>query len=62
MLSLHYHERKKLKSTKEIKTIGNVKFDDTWILIDTDDTLPYYITLKNVAILITCIIKDNEYL
>ena len=40
------------------ETISIVKFDDTKILIDTDDKLPDYVTLKNV-ILITCIMKDN---
>ena len=41
------------------KTIGLKKLDDTEILIDTDDKLADYITLKNVVILITCVIKDN---
>ena len=41
------------------ETIGIVKFDDTKILIDTDDKLPDYITLKSFVILITCVIKDN---
>ena len=42
------------------ETIGIVKFDNTKILIDTDDKLQDYITLKNVVILITCIIKDDD--
>ena len=42
---------KVLDKTKEI--IGIEKFDDTKILIDTDDTLPEDITLKNAVILIT---------
>ena len=29
-------------------------------MIDTDDKLPGYIALKNVVILITCIIKDDN--
>ena len=40
-------------------TIGIVKLDDTKIVIDTDDKLSNYITLKNVVILITCVIKDD---
>ena len=48
------------KSLEKIKeTIGIVKFDDTKILIDMDHRLPEYITLKNVVILMTCIIKDD---
>ena len=41
------------------QTIGIVKLDDTKIVIDTDDKLSNYITLKNVVILITCVIKDD---
>ena len=41
------------------ETISNVKFDDTKTLHDTNDKLPDYITLKNVVILITCVIKDD---
>ena len=41
------------------ETIGIVKLVDTNILFDMDDKLPDYITLKNVVILITCIIKDD---
>ena len=44
----------KIKETK-----GIVKFDDTKILIHTDDKLSDYITLENVVILITCVIKDD---
>ena len=40
------------------KIIAIEKFDDTKILIDTDDKLPDDITLKNVVILMTCIIKN----
>lgn len=35
-------------------------FDNTNILIDTNDKLPDHISLKDVIILITCIIKDND--
>ena len=73
MLSLYFHELiektddhkqknclmvndyvldKVLDKTKETKGIV-----DTKILIDTDDNLPDYITLKNVVILITCVLK-----
>ena len=48
---------KVLDKTKE--TIGIVKFDDTKVLIDTDDKLPDYVTLKNVAMLITYVIKHG---
>ena len=41
------------------ETIGIIKFDDTKTLIDTDDKLPGYITLENVVILITRIIKHD---
>ena len=33
------------------ETVGIVKFDDTKFLIDTDDKMPEYITLKNIVIL-----------
>ena len=41
-------------------TIGNKKFDDTKILIETDDNFLDYIIMKNVAILITCAMKDLD--
>ena len=41
------------------ETIGIVKLDDTKILIDTNDKWPDYSTLKNVVILMTCVIKDD---
>ena len=41
------------------ETIGIVTFDDTKNFIDTDDKLPDNITLKNVVILITCVIEDG---
>ena len=39
--------------------IGIEKFDDTKILIETDDKLPDDITLKNAVILVTSVIKDK---
>ena len=44
----------KVKETVEI-----VKFDDTKILIDMYNKLLDCITLKNLVILITCVIKDD---
>ena len=41
-------------------TIGNKKFDDTKILIETDDNFLDYIIMKNVVILITCVMKDLD--
>ena len=41
-------------------TIGIEKFDDTKISNETDDKLPDDVTLKNVAILIACVIKDDN--
>ena len=35
------------------------KFDNTNILTDTDEKLPNDITLKNIVILMTCVIKDD---
>ena len=49
---------KVLDKIKEI--IGIEQFDNTTILIETNDKLPYDITLKNVAILLICIIKDEN--
>ena len=50
-----------LEKSKEIKSIE--KLDDTEILIDIDDTLGDEITLKNVVMIISCIMKnyDNFY-
>ena len=42
------------------KIIGIKKFDDTKTLIETNDILPDVVTLKNIVILITCIIKNND--
>ena len=50
-----------LEKSKEIKSIE--KLDDTEILIDIDDTLGDETTLKNVVMIISCIMKnyDNFY-
>ena len=40
--------------------IGIGKFDDTKKLIDTDNKLADKITLKNIVILISCVIKDDD--
>ena len=42
---------------KEI--IGNEKCDGTNILIDADDKLLNYITLKNVVIIMTSVVRDD---
>ena len=47
-----------LDKIKEI--MGIEKFDDTKILIDSDDKMSDYITFKNVVILMTCIMKDGN--
>ena len=44
-----------LSKIKEI--VGMEKFNNTKILIDRDNNLPYVITLKNVEILMTYIIN-----
>ena len=36
------------------------KLDDTKILIDTDDRLSDEVSLKNVVISISCVIKDTD--
>ena len=41
------------------KVISIEKFDDTKSLIDIDDKLSVDFTLKNMMILITCIIKND---
>ena len=44
-----------------IKEIIDIeKFYKTNTLIDIDDKLPNYVTLKNIAIVITCVIKDDN--
>ena len=54
---IDYMLYKVLDKIKE--TIGIVSFDDTKNFIDTDDKLPDNTTLKNVVILITCVIEDG---
>ena len=48
------------KTLDKINRIGIEKLDDTKILIDIDDELPDYITLKDAVILMTCVIKDGD--
>ena len=42
------------------KIVGTEKFDDTKILIDIDNKFPDDITLKNVVVLMTCVIKEGN--
>ena len=45
----------------QIEELVGIKiFDDTKVLIDTNDKLPDDITLKDVMILMTCFIKDGD--
>ena len=53
----YYMLDKVLDKIKE--SIGNVKIDNTKILINTDDKIPDQTTVKNIVILITCVIIDN---
>ena len=71
MGTIEEHERKNTwylnsvlnKALHQIKeTIGIQKSDDTKILIDTDDKLPDYISLKNVLIIVASVIKDSDIL
>ena len=48
------------KTLDKINRIGIEKRDDTKILIDIDDELPDYITLKDAVILMACVIKDGD--
>ena len=52
-----YMLNKALEKIKE--TISFEKFDDAKIFINTDNKLPHYITLKNIVILMICVIKDD---
>ena len=45
--------------SKVKKTIDIRKFDNTKILINTDDEMLNYFTLKKFATWITCVIKDH---
>ena len=49
---------KGLDKIKGAMDIGQL--DNTKILMDTDDMLPYDIILKNVGLLMTCVTKDNN--
>ena len=53
-----YILNKVLHKIKEIIVIE--KFDDSTILVDTDDKLLDFITLKNAVILMRCVKKDNN--
>ena len=53
----YYMLYKVLAKIKQI--IGIEKFDDSRILIDTNDKMPDDITFKNVVILMTCRIKHD---
>ena len=55
MLDIVLHNIKKLIETLKHWNI----FDKTKILIDTDNKLPDDITLRNVAILVTYVLKDD---
>ena len=44
---------------KNKEKLGIEKYDDTQILVDADDKLPVDVTLKNVSILMTCVIRDD---
>ena len=49
------------KALDKIKKIMGIEhFDNTEISVDTDDKLPDNITLKNVVMLMTCVIKGNN--
>ena len=54
----HYMLDKLLDKIKKI--IGTEKFDNTEILIETDDKFPDDITLNNVVILTTSVIRENN--
>ena len=44
------------------KTVDIEKFDDTKILIEIDDKFPDDVTLKDVVIFITCVLKSDDKL
>ena len=52
-----YIQHRALSRIKVI--VSTLEFDNTEILVDTDDKLPDNIMHKNVLILMTCIIKDD---
>ena len=58
MMVDYYILRKVSGKIKEIISIE--KFGDTKILVVADDRFPDNSTLKNVVILIICVIKDGD--
>ena len=58
MMVDYYILRKVSSKIKEIISIE--KFGDTKILVVADDKFPENSTLKNVVILIICVIKDGD--
>ena len=48
------------KVLDKIKRIGIEKPDNIRILIDADDKLPDDIALKNVVVIMTCVIKNDD--
>ena len=58
MLVYHYILNKVLEKIKMIKDTET--FDNTKILIETDDKFAEDITLKNVVMLISFVIKGND--
>ena len=58
MMVDYYILRKVSSKIKEIISIE--KFGDTKILVVADDKFPDNSTLKNVVILIICVIKDGN--
>ena len=49
------------KVLDKVKMVTGIeKFDDVKILIDTDDKLANKVTLKNVLILISCVINNDD--
>ena len=57
LIACHCMLNKVLDKIKEI--IGTEKFDDTKILIDTDDKLPNCISLKSFVIIMISVIKND---
>ena len=57
MIACYCILNKLLDKITEIIDIG--KFDDTKVLIDTNDKLSHCINLKNVVIIMTSVIKDD---
>ena len=55
----NYMLDKAFDKIKEIIGIGKLDDDDTKILVDVDNKLPDNVTLKNVVILMTCVMSDD---